>query len=334
MRRAVVGGLCLLLSACGASEARAPFADSRAPPGLSARFQPPEGWAWGFLQTAGAPPQRYGVASPPVVPRASVLILPGAGESAESWFETAHDLLQDGATVWILERTAQGGSGRYTAPRDLMHAPSVEPDVAAVRAMLRTVIRPEPGAPLIVLADADAAVIALRAVQTGAPASGLILSAPRIGDAATRADSLKVRLGLGRSRPPGCHAWRRSDPDARARGLTTDRWRGGVEHAWETANPDLRMSCTSLAWRQAMAGAGRLALRDAARVRLPVLVMTPERGSWPDPALCSRLRQCRDETVPASRAALQMQPDPIRDRWIRRIARFVEDQELHGAGGA
>src|SRR5262249_31672451 len=102
-------------------DSRDGFADSRPPPGLAERFYPPEDWAWGFLQVGDAPAQRYGVAAPPVTPRADVLILPDYGESAETWFETARDLTASGYVVWVLEGVGQGGSGRLTGHRDLGH---------------------------------------------------------------------------------------------------------------------------------------------------------------------------------------------------------------------
>jgi lysophospholipase len=99
MARALLAALALLLAACGrVDDARAPFLESRTPPSLAGRFYPPEGWAWGLVKPGAYPEQRYGVGSPPVVPRADVLIVPGFGESAETWFETAGDLIARGTT--------------------------------------------------------------------------------------------------------------------------------------------------------------------------------------------------------------------------------------------
>src|SRR3569832_916048 len=92
--------LILLLLALGAcrpgDDPRAPFTDSRIPPGLEHRFYPPQGWTWGLLKIGTAPPVRYGVAAPASTARSQVLILPGYGEPAEAWFEIANELIAHG----------------------------------------------------------------------------------------------------------------------------------------------------------------------------------------------------------------------------------------------
>ncbi len=107
---------------------------------MAERFYPPENWAWGLIEVGDAPAQRYGVAAPAVTARADVLILPDAGETAETWFETARDLTASGYAVWVLEGCAgQGGSGPASAAaatsasrREELRAPTTSP---AVRAM-------------------------------------------------------------------------------------------------------------------------------------------------------------------------------------------------------
>ncbi|HWU13389.1 MAG TPA: alpha/beta hydrolase, partial [Caulobacter sp.] len=121
--------LALPLAACGDEDVRAPFADSRTPPSLDVRFQPPAGWAWGYVKVGDDLVQRYGVSAPQGSLRGQILILPAYGESAEAWFETARDLNDRDYVVWILERQGQGGSERATPWRDLGHAASFAPDV-------------------------------------------------------------------------------------------------------------------------------------------------------------------------------------------------------------
>src|ERR1044072_6272875 len=81
----------LTVSACGDGASRAPFADSRTPPSLGARFFPPQGWTWGFVRSGDGLTQRYGVAAPPVASRATILIPTGHRQSAEKWVETVSD---------------------------------------------------------------------------------------------------------------------------------------------------------------------------------------------------------------------------------------------------
>jgi lysophospholipase len=330
MARALIAVLALLLAACGAADdPREAFLDSRTPPDLAGRFFPPEGWAWGLIQANDDPPQRYGVASPPVTPRADVLIVPGYGESAEAWFETARDLMARGATVWVLDRAGQGGSARFSAPRDVVDAPSFAPDVAAIRAMRFAVVRRPGDRPLILLASGDGAVPALRAIEGGLPVEGLILSSPRLGGDALAFNALERfarRVGLGRLPAPGRRAWRRDQPDDLALGLTHDPWRGRIRRSWQTANPDLRVSGQSLAWKAGYAEAARRSLRDAAQVKTPVLMLLAERPDRNARAFCARLAACELRVIPHARPALHLEADAWRRRWLDAIAARLQAQ--------
>jgi lysophospholipase len=317
--------LFLWLAACDREGATGPFAESRTPPDLGPRFFAPEGWAWGYVQVGDKPPQRYGVASTWRAPRANIVILPGYGESAETWFETVRSLTRQGYTVWVLDRAGQGGSGRYALPRDLGYAPSFEPDAAALTSLVRVVIRPQPGTPLIVIGSADGAVVALRAAERGLRTDGLVLSSPKLAPAAAEPlKGLAARIpGLDRLPDRGWRSWSRGDPDDRARGLTHDPWRGGVTKAWQTANPDLRMSGQSLAWRRAFAGASSEALKGAARVAAPVVMVT---AGAPEPrltALCQAMADCRAVPIAGARRALHLEADPWRDPWLATLSQTI-----------
>lgn len=313
----------MTLAACERSGARDPFFESRAPPGLASRFLAPEGWAWGAIQVGESPVQRYGVASPPGVPRGDVLIVPGYGETAEVWFETANDLTDAGLTVWVLDRAGQGGSGRFVGPRDLGHAPGFEPDVAALEALVTHVIRPAADRPLTILAHADGAAVALLAAERGLPLDRLALSAPRLAaPQARRAGFAAVErtLGLDRTPPVGWKPWRR-DPSAA-------KSRPHLAAAWQLANPDLRMSGPSRGWEGAFATASAAALEGVASVRAPVLELG--RTSGQDP--CPRLPRCRKSAAAAHEAAPHLADEPVRRDWLAETVRFALDQPLSAGG--
>lgn len=178
VRASLFAALLLALAACSRDGALGPFAESQVPPALTPRFYPPEGWAWGFIGVGDKPVQRYGVGSTRRVPTATIVVVPGYGETAEMWFETAADLIDDGYTVWILDRAGQGGSGRYVAPRDLGHVSTFDPDIAALGEFVRVVVRPAPDTPLVLLSHADGVVVALSAVRAGMKVDGVIASSP------------------------------------------------------------------------------------------------------------------------------------------------------------
>ncbi len=285
----------LTLAACGPGDDPAPFTDSRIPPALSPNHYPPEGWAWGLVRAGKAPAQRYGVATTKVTPSAQVLILTGYGESAEAWFETVAELNRRGFTVWVLERAGQGGSGRYSPFRDLGHAPSFDPDVDAVRAMERVVIRDRP---LVVVGHGVGALVALRAVEQGLAADGLVLSSPVLDDPAMREHRGRAvwarRLGLGWLNAPGSGGWDRKATMS-------------VQRHWQLANPDLRMGGPSLAWTAAFLDSADAARAGLDAVKGPVLALG---------APCPAVAWCVSN--PAAR-------DKSRIPWIQAISTFVKE---------
>jgi len=316
--------LLIALAACGKkADPRAPFTDSRIPPGLEHRFYPPEGWAWGLLKTKDIPAMRYGVSAPPSRPRADVVILPTYGEPAEAWFETARDLNRMGYVAWVLEPAGQGGSGRYILPRDLVHAPSLAPDAEAAEALIGAVIRRRP---TILLASGAGAPTALAALSAGAPVEGLILSAPALEPpkpGETQVQGMR-RLGFGRYRAAGGKPWERSGPDDRAVGLTHDAQRGKVRLAWQRANPDLRMGGPSWDWRAAFDEAARKARSSPpAKPDSPVLILQPRAGAAAA-ALCKRLRACTLQPMGPVGAEIELEADEPRRAWLSAVQAFVE----------
>ena len=329
VRAFLLAALLLSLAACERDGGREPFAESRTPASLAPRFYPPEGWAWGYIGVGDRPLQRYGVASTRRVPVATVVIVPGYGETAEVWFETASDLIERGCTVWILDRAGQGGSGRYILPRDLGFVPSFDPEVAALRELVRVVVRPTPEAPLILLTQADGAVVALSAVRSGLKVDGVAASSPQIAEPPQKALLGPIRRA---SAPPaGWRPWSRDTPDDRAAGRTHDAWRGQVGQAWMTANPDLRLAGASLGWTKAFETASRVLDSGARQVRAPVLMLNPES---PAEAFCRRLADCRTTILAGARSALHLEADRWRRPWLEAVGAFIDERNATGATAA
>ena len=315
----------VLLAGCGGPDPRAPFTDSRIPTGLQDRFYPPDGWAWGLVKVGNKPAARYGVSAPPIRPRADIVILTAYGESAEAWFETAGELNARGYVTWVLDPVGQGGSGRYSTPRDLGDAPSLEPDADDLRALAARFVRRRP---LILLASQTSAPAALRALQAGLLCDGVILSAPVLtpgAPAALNKARTMRRFGLGRQRATGSAGWSREGPDELALGLTHDPRRGRVRLAWQMANPDLRMGGPSWRWRLAFAEAVQAEVAaPLAKVGAPVLVLQPDAGLKPAQALCRRLPHCSVRALGPTGAALQLEADPARQAWVDAMVAFIE----------
>lgn len=337
MRRRLLSLLLLLpLVACRDEGVRAPFAESRTPPSVDVRFQPPAGWAWGYVKVGDDLVQRYGVSAPHGVARGQILILPGYGESAEGWFETARDLNDKGYVVWILERQGQGGSERATPWRDLGHVTSFAPDVTATRAMVKAVIRPPNGGvggrdPFVILGAADGGLVALRALEEGVQADALVLSSPNFDIAdppRPKAELIRLArwargLKLGFVRYPGQTGWKREGPDGVAARLTHDPARGAVQQAWRLANPDLRMGAPSLAWYAAFYDAVDATGRDLKRVKTPVVLLDAGQDAKalpaPQKAVCAALPRCVETRYPTARHALHLETDSVRGPWLEKV---------------
>lgn len=315
--------MALLLTACGPDGGKEPFTDSRAPPSLSPRFFPPEGWTWGLVQAGDFPAQRYGVSAPATGTTAHVLILPGYGETAEAWFETTRSLNDRGYIVWVLEGAGQGGSGRFALPRDVGHVPSLEPDLLAVKTMLRVVI-PDDGRPVVLLGSQAGAVTALLAGEKGLAGDGVIASAPLQPADAQPYDEILGRIGLAGMRIPGEPGWARDRP-YRTGTAPGEPFRAGVQQAWQQANPDLRMGGPSLGRRLVMARGWSEALTGLARAPGPTLLIGAPDGLA---AACHKAPGCRAVAFPEGAAGPygQLEADAPRTAWLALVEEFVRQR--------
>lgn len=319
VRACLLAAVLVFLAACSRDGALGPFAESRTPASLAPRFFAPEGWAWGYVGIGDKPLQRYGVASTRRVPAAHVVIVPGYGDTAEVWFETASDLISRGYTVWVLDRAGQGGSGRYVPPRDLGHAPSFDPDIAALRDLVRVVVRPAPDMPLVLLSHGDGAVVALAAVRAGLKVDGVVAGSPRLAEPAGR--KLLGAVRKADAPPSGWSGWSRDAPDDVGRGETHDVWRGKLRQAWMTANPDLRLAGPSTGWTKGFEIASRQIEAAPGQVRTPVLFLNPDARTT---GLCARLPDCRIEQFTGAGSSLHLETDRWRDPWLDAVQSFVD----------
>jgi len=203
--------------------------DSAIPPGLSPQFFPPEGFVWGAYRPQGLPEVRYGVASPPVNPKAQVLILADAAYPAEVYFQATQQLLDAGYGVWLLEVPGQGGAGRYLLQGDAIYAPDYRDAQQATRTFISDVVKPNPSKPLVVVGTGYSAINAL-SLSMGlkdADVLGYAAYDPYLGGPIAKGQVWHA------NEPPGTY------------------W-GDIAQTWQGANPGLRLRVKSDAWRQQM----------------------------------------------------------------------------------
>lgn len=308
----------LVLAACG-DRSGDPMGGGELPSSISPRFAPPEGWTWGLI--GSTPQQRYGVSSPDRVPLAIVVIIPGYGEPAEVWFETAADLITAGHTVWILDRAGQSGSGRYVAPADLGFIPSFDVETAALRTFLLSVVKPRSDDVVILLTHADGAAVGLEAVRNRLPIDGLVASSAELAQQPARPLLSAIqRLDVP---PPGWRPWSQDGPDDRALGRTHDELRGRLRQAWMTSRPDLRLSGPSLGWTRAFETVSRTLVSAPHRLDRPILMINANHAAS---ELCKAAPACSETEISGAHSAMHLEADKWRKPWLSAVSAFVSDR--------
>jgi len=261
-----------------------------------------------------------------------VLILLDSDEPAEVWFETAADLTQAGYVVWTFEWAGFGGSGRLLPPYDMVHAGPSGSAAQAVGALITQVIRPPSDRPLTLMASGDAAAVALETLVGEHPVSSVIFSAPDLPqDPKLKPwEQLAIRVGLGRLPSPDWRPWTRAASATKPAGA--DAWRGQVAHAWRMANPDLRQSGDSLAWRALQ---GRPLKGDGpALAGRPALVLSDVATGLALAESCRADLDCRAAIQPQLGPAPHLAPDSVRDIWLAEVKTFLDAQVPPPAPGA
>ncbi len=256
------------------------FLDSQIPPGLSPQYFPPQGFVWGGYKAGNLPEARYGVASPPVNPKAQVLILADADYPAETYFELANQLLNAGYGVWLFEVPGQGGAGQYLLQNQTVFTRNYHDGQLSALSFIRDIVHPTADKPLFVVGTGYSALSALSLATTSKEKSvaGFIAYAPYTGGAIARGT-----------------VWHRDD-------VANTYW-GGIAQSWQMSNPDLRLRVKSDGWQQQM----HKAYTDLNSLHLPVisltakappvLVIEPKDAATgianSASALCARLSRCK-----------------------------------------
>jgi alpha-beta hydrolase superfamily lysophospholipase len=303
--------LTLALAGCGRREAATEdLFDTRTPPALGPRFYMPEGWAWGWIEPPKAERVRYGVVSPPGRPRGHLVLMAGADESAEVYFETARDLVAQGWTIWVVDPAGTPVAG-----------------ATALRHLIDNVARPKADERLVVAAtDASALSALLAAEDNPRRIDGLALWAPRLHEPLAALAAERIRSGLGGMPADGERAWTRPDYDISTRAT--------LPEAWRTANPDLRPRKRPWRWFDAQARAIAAGTRSDRLERLDVPVLVLDTAESPARELCDALPRCRFLALEPGRRPPHLSPDPQRNPWLQGLAAFAAEPDAGEASPA
>lgn len=274
--------------------------DSQIPPGLSPQYFPPQGFVWGGYRAKGLPEARYGVASPPVNPRAQVLILADADYPAEAYFELANQVVNAGYGVWLFEAPGQGGSGHYLMQNQSVYSKNYHDGQLAALSFIRDVIKPDGSKPLFIVGTGYSAVdaLALSTQVKDKAYGGFVAFSPYLGGEIAKGSE-----------------WHRDDVPA-------SYW-GGIAQNWQMSNPDLRLRVKSDTWRTQM----QKAYTDLSSLHLPVVSIggkaapvlliqakdTPTKAANQASALCAHIASCKMQATSGPETLGGAVTDFIRD---------------------
>lgn len=204
------------------------FINSQIPPDLAPKYYPPSGFVFSGFKTRGLPEARYGVASPPINPRAQVLILVEADYPAEAYFGIMRDLLDGGYSVWLLELPGQGGAGRFDHQHEAIDMPDYHDGMNVIHDFINNVISPTESKPLYLIGTGVSATQSLVVYKTSQPSKikGVFAYDPYTGTPMTRGD-----------------IWHRQDK--------IETQIGQIAQSWQIFNPDLRLKAHSDKWIEA-----------------------------------------------------------------------------------
>ena len=319
-----------------------PTADPRAsfePPSLPARFLEPPGFGWGSFIAADGAQLRWGHL-PAAQPRAHCVMVGGFAECIEKYFETIADLATRGLSVWCLDWRGQGGSER---PKRLPSRPRprrFDRDAEELALFARSL--PATGWPRLLIGHSMGGAIALLCLRRYPGLfDAAILSAPMLEIRTGPMPSPLVRCisglarvaGLGKCFVPGAGAWQpASIPSPERSRASNDPERCRLQYIWFSACAGLRVDEPTWGWLDAsLRLAAKLTRKEFLRgIDIPVLLASAGLETYLSPEAHRRaaemLPDCTLVELPDSKHEPFLECDPIRNRWLGAIDRFITER--------
>lgn len=290
------------------------------------------------LHTARALPDRI---------KGHILLVQGVGEFTPKFTELARDFNRHSLAFHVFDRQGQGLSGRNTDNRFKIHCDDYRDDVKDITQYAMQEI-PRDGTPVILLGHSTGSLLSIPALhadhQRPAPQrlfNGAVLTEPLWG---FRDKKIKGREHMlasvpllpARLRkvfvPGGPQTWiRRDDPRSphKTAEYSTDPTRAHVHDYWQTRDPRLQVSSTTIGWIQQMSRA-MMALRRPGYLEAiapPVTVCVGDMQLHIDASsvldAAYRLPQGRIQHYPDGKHELLMESDAIRTPIINEVVRMA-----------
>ena len=313
--------------------------DADVVPQLPARFLEPHGFVWGSFAAPDGAKLRWGHL-PAANPRVECVMVGGFTECIEKYFETTADLAARGLSVWCLDWRGQGGSER---PRRWPSRPRprrYDRDADDLTLFAKTL--PPPRHRRLLIGHSMGGAIALVCLRHSPGLfDAAILSAPMLGIRTGRIPRPVARCiasaarvsGLGLCFVPGAGPWRPDRvPSPEISRTSSDPERCGLQYGWFSARAQLRVDQPTYAWLDASLRLARRISRPEflREIRTPILLASAGIEAFVDPAAHHRAaRLLPDGTLvefPDSKHEPFLERDPIRNRWLDAIDRFVTER--------
>lgn len=269
--------------------------------------------------------------------RGSILFQTGRGDVFEKYLESFAHWHAQGWTITAFDWRGQGGSGRLTPKANCGHIGDFAAYIADLRAFAAQWMAETPG-PHVVMGHSMGGHLVLRGLVEGAIApDAAVLIAPMLGvrsalgSLAAPMAQLLSRLG-DRRRP----AWKGNEKpyttETRANLLTHDPDRYADELWWQAQDRALLTGPPSWQWLvEAFRSMADLEAGPIEAVRTPLLLVVAEADGLVDARAALRIApRLPDAEVlrfgPESAHEILREADPVRDRALGAIARFLDQR--------
>lgn len=308
-------------------------------PAIDRRAIPPLAREGRWQARDGHPIRRIDWPGDAKAPRGSILFLPGRGDHYEKYLETLDQWHAGGWRVTAADWRGQGGSGRLGTDATTGHVSDFKVWLEDLAALWHAWTAATPP-PHVLAAHSMGGHLALRAVaERLVTPDALVLSAPMLGMAGPPLPlpllhgAAWVMARIGPSTRP---AWKWSEKPgefaaARDALLTHDPDRYADELWWRAHRPELVMGPGSWGWVERAYASTRALFAPGVleRIAIPTLMLATAADRLVDYAAieraCRRLPRCElvrfgDE----ARHEILREADPVRDRALAAIARFLD----------